>query len=82
MVCDDCSIDLHVAWKLSSSWKINRGVRSCWTRLSKCKRNCFIASWTLRCCKRNRVRLRGYPNLDCLCRWNISAESQGGNGTR
>ena len=79
MVCDNCSIDLHIAWKLSSSWKTNRCVGSCWTWLSKCKRNCLITRWTLRYSKRNRVRLRGYPNLDCLCRWNRSAESQGSN---
>ena len=67
-VCDDCSNVLHVACKRS---------RRTW--LSKCKRNCFIARRTLRYCKRNRVRLWSYPDLDCLRRWKRSAESQGSN---
>ena len=82
MVCYDSAINLHVACKRGNSWKTHRSIGSCWTCLSKRKCNSFIASWTLRYCKRNRVWLRGYPNLDCLCRWNRSAESQGCNSTR
>ena len=78
MVCDDCAIGLHVACKRGNPRKTHRGIGSCWTWLSKCKRNCFITRWTLRYSKRNCVRLWGYTDLDCLCRWNRSAESQGG----
>ena len=81
MVRDDCSVYLHVACNRGNSLKAHRGVGNRWTRLSKRESNCFIASWTLSCYKRNRVRLWSYPYLDCLCRWNRSRESQGGNGT-
>ena len=79
MVCADCAIGLHVACKRGNPRKTHRGIGSCWTWLSKCKRNCFITRWTLRYSKRNCVRLWSYPDLYCLWRWNRSAESQGSN---